>query len=64
MTVTEDLHLLATGHWLYLPGQTPRQTWQLDAALRWQYSRDFAIGAEATRQPEAWAASGTSYLYF
>ena len=64
VTVTEDLHLLATGHWLYLPGQTPRQTWQLDAALRWQYSRDFAIGAEATRQPEAWAASGTSYLYF
>ena len=64
LKVSEDLHLLTKANWLYLPGQTPRQTWQVDAAARWQYTKDFALGVEGTRQPGAWAARGMSYIYF
>jgi hypothetical protein len=61
---TDNLALWGGGRWTYLPAQHPRSTWSVEGALRWQYTHNFAIGAEGALHPEAASAQGVSYLYF
>lgn len=61
---TDDLSLWAGGRFTYLPFQHPSSIWSAEGALRWQYTRDFAIGAEAALHPEAAWVQGASYIYF
>jgi len=61
---SDGLALWAGGRISYLPAQHPSALWSTEGALRWQYTRDFAIGAEAALHPEAAWIQGTSYIYF
>ena len=56
--------LLVTGQWAYLPGQHPYQTWDLAAQLRFNYMKDFALGAEGRIFPRTQSLELTSYMYF
>lgn len=62
--LSEELHALGKAYWLWLPKQEPTETYAIEGAVRWQYTRDFALGVEATRYPEQWFARGVSYIYF
>jgi len=64
LELTDGLRVLGTGFWNYLPKQEPNQTWQIDGAVRAEYSSGFALGIEGTRQPSSWSARGVSYVYF
>jgi hypothetical protein len=61
---SDELALWAGGRFSYLPAQTPSSVWSAEGALRWQYTRNFALGAEAALHPEAAWLQGVSYLYF
>jgi hypothetical protein len=61
---SDDLALLAEGHWSYLPGQDPFHTWGASGKLRWQYTHNFAIGVESEIYPSTISGRGVSYLYF
>jgi hypothetical protein len=61
---SDNLALLAEGHWAYLPGQDPFHTWSGAGKLRWQYTRNFALGAEGEMFPSTISGRGVSYLYF
>jgi hypothetical protein len=60
----EQLSLLGTGGWSYLPGQDPRQTWYVDGQLRVGYYKNFGFGVEGQVFPETAAVQGVSYIYF
>ena len=60
----DDLALLAEGNWSYLPGQDPFHTWSGTGKLRWQYTRNFALGVESQVYPSTISGRGVSYLYF
>lgn len=60
----DDLMAVLQGRFLYLPVQTPRQTYSAEAAIRYQYIRNFALGVEGRYQPEAQSVQGMSYIYF
>jgi hypothetical protein len=60
----EDLALLGSGAWHWLPEQDPRSTWEANGTLRWQYVQDFAFSLEARVQPDAISAELLSLIYF
>jgi len=62
--VSPDVALGASGRWTHLPGQEPASTWSVEAALRAQYTHDFALGVEASLHPESRWVQGVSYIYF
>lgn len=61
---SDDLALLATGRFTYLPAQDPSYVWAADGALRWQYFPNFAFGVEGTLMPKGAWVQGLSYIYF
>jgi hypothetical protein len=60
----EQVTLLGTGGWSYLPGQEPFQTWNVDGTLRVGYSKNFALGVEGQLFPSTMTLQGVSYIYF
>jgi Domain of unknown function (DUF4105) len=61
---SDELALLASGSWHYLPAQDPDRTWLFDGRLRYSYYRNFAFGVEARMYPSTAWLQGVSYLYF
>jgi hypothetical protein len=64
LRVSDDLALVTSGDFTFLPGQEPWYVWSADGKLRWQYSRNFALGAEGRLYPDSYSAQGMSYIYF
>jgi hypothetical protein len=62
--LSDDLAFFAEGRWSYLPGQDPFHTWGGAGKLRWQYTRNFALGVESDVYPSTISGRGVSYLYF
>jgi hypothetical protein len=60
----DDLALVTSGRWLWLPAQAPRATWEAQATLRWAYARNGALSLEARHQPLALEGQLLSYVYF
>ncbi len=61
---TDDLIAVARAEWLYLPLQEPKYTWLGQAAIRWQYVKNFALSVEGGYQPGAKSVQALSYIYF
>ncbi len=61
--IDRRLVFLATGEWLYHPGQHPRSLWQTDAILRWGLRRNWALSLESSAQHEERRAELLLYLY-
>lgn len=64
LRLSDNLALLAEGGWSYLPAQEPFHTWRAAGKLRWQYTKEFAFGAETEVYPGTLLGRGVSYLYF
>lgn len=60
----DDLALLATASWHWLPGAWPESTWKLGAVARFQYVEGFALSLEAAAEPDAMSAQALSLIYF
>ncbi len=61
---SDQITLLGTGAWFYLPWQKPAQTWNVDAKFRIGFWKDFGFGAEGQLFPNTASVQGISYLYF
>lgn len=61
---SEDLVGLLQGRLLLLPTQQPRLTWNARGTLRYQYVRNFAVGFEASLDPDERRVGMTSLMYF
>jgi hypothetical protein len=62
--VYEGLVLLGTAYWLWLPGQTPNQTFRIDAGLRLRTFDALAIGLEGRATPNGLEGQLLAYSYF
>jgi Domain of unknown function (DUF4105) len=58
------LVLLGTASYYWYPAQLPDARYQLDATLRWEFARDFAVGAETRLHRYGLEAQGLLYAYF
>ena len=61
---SDEIVTLATGHWHYMPTQTPWSSWRVEASTRAEVQLDWALGVTAIGQPSDYALQGMSYLYF
>jgi hypothetical protein len=62
--LSEGLVLLGTAYWLWLPGQTPNQTFRIDAGLRVRTLDALAFGLEGRSTPNGLEAQLLTYTYF
>ena len=62
--LTRGLILLGTAYWLWLPAQTPNQTYRIDASLRLRTFDELAIGLEGRATPNGLEAGLLAYSYF
>jgi hypothetical protein len=61
---SDNLTLLGSGSLHWLPEQEPQTTWDAQGVLRWYYTRDFALSADARLQPDALTLQAFSHIYF
>jgi hypothetical protein len=61
---SENLLWVGSGHWYWLPTQSPVSTWSAETTFRWQYTHDFAFGFEARKQPLSFDGQLASWIYF
>jgi hypothetical protein len=62
--IGSGLVALATGRWLWLPGQAPSQTYRVDAELRVQVFSPLALGFQGRYSPAGLEAQSLAYVYF
>ena len=61
---SDDVRAVLTGAWQYLPEQRPWHVFEARGAIRAQYTRDFALGAEGRLAGRSASAQLMSYIYF
>jgi hypothetical protein len=62
--LTEGIVLLGTAYWLWLPAQTPNNTFRIDAGLRVRAFDALAFGLEGRSTPNGLEGQLLSYTYF
>jgi hypothetical protein len=62
--LTEGFVVLAAAQWLWLPGQTPNNTYRVDAGLRLRTIDALALGLEGRATPNGLEAQILAYSYF
>jgi hypothetical protein len=55
---------LVVAHWWWLPGQTPFDTYRVDATLRWQCLDSLGVGLEGRASPDGLEAQLIAFAYF
>jgi hypothetical protein len=62
--LTSGLVLLGTARWIWLPEQTPKSTYRVDATLRLRVIDDLAVGLEGRATPDGLEGQLLAFSYF
>jgi hypothetical protein len=64
LRLSSSLIALVTGHYYFLPWQTPTGVFRADGVLRFQYLRDLALDLQTRAQPGGYEGQLVHFVYF